>query len=704
MSQSRPNFPFLSSTSVARVAIASAALLVVGALGTTAAVAVPARVADPVDLGSAAGFSVLAGPSIANTGAGTVLALDLGVTGTLAGFPPGTVTGTTRIATPEVETAHEDRQAAYDAVVAQTGGTAFGGDLAGTTFTPGLYSTAAAITNTGTITLDADGDPSAIFVFQVGAALSSAAATKVVLTDGALANNVYWQAVGAVAFGANVKWVGTVLGNGVISFGDGASLKGRALTSSTMDLANSPITKPIDDLLAPVVGVNGGPARSTNDTTPPISGTTDEPGTPLVKVTVGAQVLTTRAGAGAWTLSANALAQGPHTVVASVTDPSGNTGTAAQELTVDTESPGVTVTGGTRAATSDTTPSISGTTTEPGTPSVIVTIGDQTLTTAASAGAWTVEAGSLNETAHGVLASVDDAAGNTGTASQVLTVDVTVPVLTIDGGPNRSTSDTSPWTYGTTAEQAGSIVNVSVGGQSLNATVQPGGTWGVSAQNLSPGTYTVEASITDPALNTGTARQTLHVAVAVPEPEVPPTSTPTATPTTTPTDTPTSTSTSTPTVTPTADATVGLPLEGARYRPDAEIRRGKGTFVGAGVYAASDQRVASTLRGRRTSVTFEVRVTNRGDVAERLQLVGTKRSKAFRTTYLAGGENVTAAVVNGSHRTESLEAGDSIVVTVKVIRLKAAKKGSRTTMSLRAVSTHSRGTDDTISARVTVAS
>ena len=349
-------------------------------------------VADPVDLGSAAGFSVLAGPSIANTGPGTVLALDLGVTGTLAGFPPGTVTGTTRIATPEVETAHEDRQAAYDAVVAQTGGTAFGGDLAGTTFTPGLYSTAAAITNTGTITLDADGDPSAVFVFQVGAALSSAAATKVVLTDGPWPTTSTGRPSALSRSAPTSKWVGTILGDGAISFGEGASLKGRALTSSTMALANSPVTKPIDDLVAPVVAVNGGPARSTNDTTPSISGTTDEPGTPLVTVTIGSQVLTTRASAGTLDAECRRTGQGPHTVVASVTDPSGNTGTATQELTVDTEAPGVTVTGGTSAATSDTTPTISGTTTEPGTPSVIVTVGDQTLTTTASAGAWTVEA------------------------------------------------------------------------------------------------------------------------------------------------------------------------------------------------------------------------------------------------------------------------------------------------------------------------
>ena len=80
------------------------------------------------------------------------------------------------------------------------------------------------------MTLDADGDSSAVFIFQINAALSSAAGSKVVLTDGALANNVYWQVVGAVSLGAGAKSVGTFLGAGAITFGDGASIKGRALT------------------------------------------------------------------------------------------------------------------------------------------------------------------------------------------------------------------------------------------------------------------------------------------------------------------------------------------------------------------------------------------------------------------------------------------------------------------------------------------
>ncbi len=506
-------------TRTARVAIGALALLVVGPfLAGAPASAAPADVAaGPVSLGSAAGFSVLGGPSIANTGAGTVLALDLGVTGTLAGFPPGTVNGVQHVGDAAASTAQEDRQTAYDSVVAQTGGTAFGGDLAGKTFTPGLYSTAAAITNTGVIKLDAGGDPSARFVFQIGAALSSAASTSVVLTNGALANNVYWQVVGAVALGANAKWVGTILGAGAVSFGDGASLKGRALTPGAVALANSPITKPIDDLTAPLVTIAGGPVRSTNDATPSISGTTDEPGTPVVTVTIGSQTLTGHASAGVWALSADTLSAGPHTVVASVTDPSGNTGTATQILTLDPSAPGVTIDGGPTRATSDVTPTISGHTDEPGTPAVTVTVGGQTLSTAADVtGVWTVEAATLGEGSYGVVASVTDAATNTGTAGQVLTVDVTVPVLTIDGGPFRTTSDTSPWIYGTTAEQAGSLVQVGLGGQSLTATVKPGGTWGVSAQALAPGTYTVLASITDAAGNTGTMTQSLQIAVGAP--------------------------------------------------------------------------------------------------------------------------------------------------------------------------------------------
>lgn len=752
-------------------------LLVVALLSGAGPASAAPEQAAPVVLGSAADFSVLAGPSVANTGADTVLALDLGATGTVAGFPPGKVTGTTYVADATVEAAQEDRQAAYDDVVARTGGTAFGGDLAGKTFTPGLYSTVAAVTNTGTVTLDAAGDPSAVFVFQVGAAFSAAAAAKVVLANGALANNVYWQVNGAATLGANARYAGTILGTGVISFGEGASLKGRALTSSTVALANSPITKPIDDLVAPVVTIDGGPARSIDDTTPSISGTTDEPGTPLVTVRVRSQVLTVRAAEGVWTTSADALTEGPHDVVASVADPSGNTGTATQVLTVDTTEPVVTITGGAGIATKDTTPTITGTTDEPGTPTIEVTVEDQALTAVAADGVWTVDAGTLLEAPHRVHASVQDVAGNSGVADQVLTVDLTVPVLTIDGGETRSTDDTSPWTYGTTAEQAGTIVNVSLGGQTLTAVVQTGGGWGVSAQTLASGTYTVLATITDAAQNTGSREQTLQVGSVVTAPTVsldggttrstiestPVISgttgepgTPTITVTvngqtltttaddgrwsvtsatlapgayevrasvtangvtgtasqvltvSTSTETPPETS-PTPTPTPPPVAVpdvplVGTPVVAPTYRPDAEIRLGKRAFVGKGSYSRSRQTVTSSLSGRRAKTsTYSLRVTNRGDTADRLTIRGTAKNKQFGVVYLQGRKNVTAAVLRGTYRTATLQPGQSATLTIRVTKVSRATTGSKQMFTIRASSATDRAKSDTVAAVVKVA-
>ena len=100
---------------------------------------------------------------------------------------------------------------------------------------------------------------------------------------------------------ARAKYVGTFLATGAVALGEGASLKGRILTPITVALANSPVTQPIDDLTPPVVSINGGAARSVNDTTPSITGTTDEPAGRPVRVTVAGQTLTATVGAGgAW--------------------------------------------------------------------------------------------------------------------------------------------------------------------------------------------------------------------------------------------------------------------------------------------------------------------------------------------------------------------------------------------------------------------
>lgn len=652
--------PHAASSRIARASVGACALLLAGAL-----VAIPsessAAPATFVDLGSAASYSVLAGAGVSNTGTATVLALDLGLSpsGLIAGFPPGTTLGAIHDKDAAAETAQEDRQSAYDVAAGQLGGTPFAGDQAGATFKPGVHTSSAAFTNTGTLTLDADGDASAVFVFQIGAALSSAAASKVVLTDGALANNVYWQVLGAVSLGAGAKFVGTLLAAGAVSFGEGASIKGRVLTPGTVALANSPVTRPIDDLTAPIVTIGGGPTSETNDTTPAIWGTTDEAAGGTVTVTVAGQTLTTGVGVGgAWSVGAATLAADRYDVTASITDASRNTGTADHVLTVDTTEPAVTIAGGHNRATNDWTPTISGTTGEPAGTTVTVTVAGGTLTTTSGAGGdWSVTTGDLTETSHGVVASVDDPAGNTGTGNQVLTVDMTRPVVTIDGSASRSTQDTSPWTYGTTGEKAGTDVKVAVGGQQLTATVIGDGTWGVSAQTLPEGSHTLVASITDAAGNTGTAHQRLTI----------------------------------------GDAPVQPPT---RYQPDGAIRRAKGRFVGDGTYAVSaGQRVTARLTTARAA-TFDVRLTNDGDAPDQMVVKGTPRSRKFAVSYRFGGKDVTAAVASGRFRTGALGSGASAVLVVKVTRTSAARRGDRRVFEVRATSAHSSTKRDTVAAVV----
>ncbi len=693
MSRTPPPFRRLISLNGAvRVAIGASSVLVatqvltVPASASVAVVALPAAsvaAATSVDLGTAAGYSVLAGTGVSNTGSATVLALDLGLSpsGAIAGFPPGVVTGVKHDKDAAAEVAQSDRADAYAAAVAQTGGIPFAGDQIGATFHPGVHSTAAAFTNTGTITLDADGDPGAVFLFQIGAAFSGAAITKVVLTDGALAHNVYWQVDGAVSLGAGAKYVGTFLATGAVALGEGASIKGRVLTPITVALANSPVTKPIDDLTAPVVSFDDGPARSVNDTTPSITGTTDEPAGRPVRVTVGGQTLTSTVGAGGvWAVGAAALLPGTHTVTASVTDPSQNTGSATQLLTVDTTPPTVSIHGGESIATNDTTPVISGTTDEPGGASVTVTLSGQTLiTTAGSSGAWSVEAAALTETSHLVTATVGDAAHNSGRAVQIVTVDVTVPVLGVDGGAARSTVDTSPWVYGTTAEKAGTSVLVRIGGQTLTASVLTGGTWGVSATTLPEGAHQLVAEVTDAAGNRGTATQVLTIGTGGGPGDGPgpgPGGGPGGGPGSGPEPT-------------------------ANYQPDGAIRLPKARWVGVGVFAGA-QRVTKVLRGKHRAATFEVRVTNRGWSTDAIEILGTSGNRKFKVTYSVGGHDVTKEVVSGAYRTGALTSTESVTLVIKVRRTKASHAGVRRTLQLQLSSTHKQAKSDTVSATVRV--
>ena len=110
----------------------------------------------------------------------TTLRGDLGVKANAqpTGFPPGVVTGTTRVGA-AADQAHADLVAAYTDVATRTGAPRFAGALAGQTVTPGLHTITGAASNTTTVTLDGEGHPNSVFVFQVGGALTFAAASEI---------------------------------------------------------------------------------------------------------------------------------------------------------------------------------------------------------------------------------------------------------------------------------------------------------------------------------------------------------------------------------------------------------------------------------------------------------------------------------------------------------------------------------------------
>jgi hypothetical protein len=114
-------------------------------------------------------------------------------------------------------------------------------DLGGLTYTPGVYSSpaGAAIAVTGDVTLDAQGDSSAVFIFYTPAALNTTAGITVHLSNGAQAKNIYWVAGGAITTGASDILFGTFMSNAAITMGASTILTGRLLGAAAVTVGAS---------------------------------------------------------------------------------------------------------------------------------------------------------------------------------------------------------------------------------------------------------------------------------------------------------------------------------------------------------------------------------------------------------------------------------------------------------------------------------
>ncbi|MGI8791869.1 MAG: ice-binding family protein [Acidimicrobiales bacterium] len=202
---------------------------------------------SPVGLGTAASFAVLGGQSVTNTGPSTIGG-DLGVSpGTsITGFPPGTVFGTTHQTDAAAAQAQQDLTTAYIDAAGRPGGASVSADLGGQTLTPGVYNSGSAMGLTGTLTLDAQGDPNAVFIFQMGSTLTTASASSVKLINAASSCNVFWQVGSSATLGTNSTFRGTVMALTSIAVQTGATIDGRALArNGSVTLDNNPITASI---------------------------------------------------------------------------------------------------------------------------------------------------------------------------------------------------------------------------------------------------------------------------------------------------------------------------------------------------------------------------------------------------------------------------------------------------------------------------
>lgn len=207
----------------------------------------PAGQTSPV-LGDAADFVILAGSTVASTGA-TALTGELGVSpGTaVTGFPPGTLTGTAHMGNATAASGMADLTTAYnDAAGRSVAATVVAGNLGGLTLPPGLYrSTSSLEISSGDLTLDARGNPDAIFIFQVASTLTTTPGRKVILAGGATATNIYWQVGSSATLGTTSSFQGTIMADQSITMDTGASLSGRALARiAAVTLAGNAVVIP----------------------------------------------------------------------------------------------------------------------------------------------------------------------------------------------------------------------------------------------------------------------------------------------------------------------------------------------------------------------------------------------------------------------------------------------------------------------------
>lgn len=236
---------------------------------TTSAVATTSQA--PVNLGLAANYAVFSNTGIDNATASAAITGNMGVgpgvtstaiTGPWAlNLPAGAAFSTSGQVTGNIYAFDYAAPTPTSVTTASTDmGTAYtdaagrllpdflnfnGGNLGGLTLAPGLYSWGTAVNLPFGTNVTLDGGADDIWIFQIAGTLTTDAATRMILSGGAKAKNIYWQVAGtSVTLGANSHIEGIVLAQNAINFGNQASANSRLLAQTAVNLDQNAVTQP----------------------------------------------------------------------------------------------------------------------------------------------------------------------------------------------------------------------------------------------------------------------------------------------------------------------------------------------------------------------------------------------------------------------------------------------------------------------------
>lgn len=261
---------------------AGATLALAAFLGLALAGQAPSYAADaPVGLGTAGTYSVLGGAAVTNTGP-TTLAGDLGVNpGTaITGFPPGLAAGATHAGDAQAGQAQSDLTTAYNDAAGRAVTASVSGDLVGQTLSPGVYNSSGPLAVSGALTLNGQGNPNSVFIFQVASTLTTASASNIVLTNSAQACNVYWQVGSSATLGTASTFNGNILALTSITVTAGTTVQGRALArNGQVTLDTNVFTMPGCATASPSPSPTASPSPSPSATATPTATVSPSPTT-----------------------------------------------------------------------------------------------------------------------------------------------------------------------------------------------------------------------------------------------------------------------------------------------------------------------------------------------------------------------------------------------------------------------------------------